>query len=212
MTHPNGDAIAATRVFLMRHGECEGGHIFRGSTDVALNAEGWQTLRSAAAAVPAVTTVYTSPMQRCRQFAEQFAGEQAAELIVERDLREMHFGIWEGRLIDDVAREQPGAYAAWKTDPSKGEPPEAERLSQLVERTGRALDAIVAARPGQTSLAVCHGGVMRVLLCRVLGMPLADAGRIYIPYGCVTELALFDGTWGFNLQLIRHNFAAMPVV
>ncbi|MGV8769605.1 histidine phosphatase family protein, partial [Pseudomonas aeruginosa] len=39
----------------------------------------------------------SSPLQRCRAFAEELAQRQGIELELENDLRELHFGAWEGR-------------------------------------------------------------------------------------------------------------------
>jgi alpha-ribazole phosphatase len=37
-----------TTVDLLRHGECEGGHVYRGSLDLPLSETGWEQLRSKA--------------------------------------------------------------------------------------------------------------------------------------------------------------------
>ena len=39
--------MKTTTIDLLRHGQCEGGEIFRGSTDVALSEAGWQQMRHA---------------------------------------------------------------------------------------------------------------------------------------------------------------------
>lgn len=84
------------RLDLLRHGETESGGGFRGSLDDALTARGWAQMRTAVEG-GRWDLLVSSPLQRCRAFAEELAQRQGIELELENDLRELHFGAWEGR-------------------------------------------------------------------------------------------------------------------
>ena len=46
-----------------------------------------------------LSRIVNSPLQRCRIFAEQLTD---APLHVDERLREVGFGVWEGRLVEEV--------------------------------------------------------------------------------------------------------------
>ncbi len=59
-------STVTTTIDLLRHGACEGGEIFRGSSDVALSEQGWQQMRAAIADETAPwQAVVSSSLQRC---------------------------------------------------------------------------------------------------------------------------------------------------
>lgn len=59
----------------LRHGETSLSHTLRGKTDDALTAKGWAQMQSTIAQAEQVSqawdVIYSSPLQRCRLFAEQ---------------------------------------------------------------------------------------------------------------------------------------------
>ena len=87
---------------LLRHGETTGGSGFRGSTDDALTDKGWAQMHQALSDVAGWDLLISSPLQRCRMFAEQLAAARKVPLRIEADLRELHFGEWEGRNAAEI--------------------------------------------------------------------------------------------------------------
>jgi broad specificity phosphatase PhoE len=128
------DNLQITTIDLLRHGACEGGEIFRGSTDVPLTEAGWQQMRDALAAHSGWQRIVSSPLQRCRLFAEMLAEREALPLEVLDPLRELHFGDWEGRRIVDVQAEHGTSLRSFWSDPSAFTPPEGEPMTQFRER------------------------------------------------------------------------------
>ena len=57
-----------TLVDLLRHGECEGGPIFRGSLDVALSEAGLARMQAQADAQPGWQHVIASPLRRAAPY------------------------------------------------------------------------------------------------------------------------------------------------
>ncbi|MBD3768253.1 MAG: histidine phosphatase family protein, partial [Gammaproteobacteria bacterium] len=68
-------------------------------SDDPLTEHGWQQLEAVVQSL-VVDCVYTSPLQRCRAFAEQYAQAQQLPCLVEPRLIEMGMGSWE-----DLAKE-----------------------------------------------------------------------------------------------------------
>ena len=68
------------KLILLRHGQCEGGNILRGKTDVALTPLGLANMQARFKQLgllesTASLAVFSSPLQRCRQFAEGMVAE-----------------------------------------------------------------------------------------------------------------------------------------
>lgn len=194
-----------TTVDLLRHAECEGGAIFRGSRDVALAEAGWARLRRVAAQVRGWQRVVSSPLARCRAFAESLAAERGLPLALDERLREMRFGDWEGRAVAEVWAEEATAAAAWWRDPEAHPPPGGEPFAAVRERARAAFDAVVADAAGQHVVLVAHGGLMRALLANLLSMPSSAVQRLAMPYACLTRIEISRGPAGDAVRLVGHN-------
>lgn len=175
-----------THIDLLRHGEPEGGRMYRGSgTDHPLSELGWQQMKNAVGNHPNKglwTQIISSPMQRCLAFSRQLAEEQNIPLEVVDDFREAGYGDWEGKtpaqLKETVAQEYWDFYA----DPVNNRPPHAEPLAKFTNRVKRALSDTLERYRGQTFLLVSHSGVMRAIIGLTLQTPLASQQQINIPY------------------------------
>lgn len=200
--------LVTTTVDLLRHAECEGGAIFRGSLDVALSDDGWARMRRVTAGFDGWRRVVSSPMRRCRAFAERLAEARGLDLQVEPRLREMSFGDWEGRTVAEVWAEQGAAAAAWLADPEANPPPGGEPLAALRERAGAWLAECLHEARGEHLLVVTHGGVMRALIGAALAMPPSAINRLDMPWGCLSRLAWTHAEDGDIPRLLGHNLAA----
>jgi probable phosphoglycerate mutase len=166
-----------TLVDLIRHGEPVGGRRYRGNgTDDPLSNLGWKQMREALGNARPWDEIISSPMLRCRDFAEALASRLKLPLTTESELREVCLGSWEGMSPAQVRDLDPDAYEDYCRDPQGHRPPGSESLEDLVYRVGRAYDKVVGARPGKHLLLVVHAGVMRALVGRVL---LAAPSRWY---------------------------------
>jgi broad specificity phosphatase PhoE len=78
----------------------------------------------------------------------------------------------------EIKERYPEEFASWASDPLAYSPPEGETTGEVRNRVMGALDRILCAHPGQEIAVVAHGGVNRVILCHILGMPLGNIFRI----------------------------------
>lgn len=191
--------LPTTTVDILRHAECEGGEIFRGSTDVALSAAGWTRLRRVTAPLTGWDQIITSPLQRCRQFAEELAQSRDVPLQVDARFREMDFGDWEGLPVARVWQEQQAAAVAWYADPESNNPPNAETIQQVRCRVAEGWQELVEQHEGGHVLLVAHGGVIRSLLNYLLAMDPQASNRFGMPYGCRAQV-----------QVTHYGQASMP--
>lgn len=199
--------LETTTIDLLRHAECEGGAIFRGSLDVALSEQGWQRLRTVAAGRDGWQHVISSPMQRCHAFAQELAQQRDLPLTTDTRLQEMSFGNWEGVPVAEVWEQQVGAATAWLEDPDSNPPPGGEPLSVLHERVQEALAVCLQSFRGQHVLVVTHGGVMRALISQALNMPSAAMNQLDLPWACLSRLSYTHSDEGDFARLMGHNMA-----
>ncbi len=179
---------AMTMVDLMRHGEPLGGMLLRGSTDHALTETGWRQMRQAVEGRDGWARIVSSPLKRCQQFAQELSQSRALPLRVHEGFSEIHFGAWEGRSMEDVHDTEPERLAAFWADPMNNTPPQGEPLTDFRRRVLAAWSELLQDYRGEHVLVTAHGGVNRVILAEVLGMPLQNLFRIDVPYACLTRI------------------------
>ncbi len=190
-----------TTLDLMRHGEPVGGRKYRGQIDDPLSEKGWAQMQAAVGDAAPWTCIVSSPLSRCRAFAESLAERHALPLAFDDRLKEVGFGAWEGLAAADIESAWPGSLARFKADPITARPAGAEALEAFHARVATALDELIAANAGEHLLLVGHAGVMRMALAWALHIPLANAYRIEVASASLTRLRFDAG----RASLIFHG-------
>lgn len=181
------------RFVVVRHGitEWNAARRFQGQTDVALSALGLEQARSLGRRMrdERFAICVASDLQRTRETAEVILSEMTAppSLRLEPELREMHFGAWEGLTFDEVALRWPDQAALFHRHTQLA-PPGGESWAVFDARVTRGFERHRAgAKPDDALLFVVHGGVIHALLRRLLGFGERPAPLQIDPAG-VTEV------------------------
>lgn len=190
-----------TTLDLMRHGEPVGGRKYRGQIDDPLSQEGWAQMHAAVGDLAPWTHIVSSPLIRCRAFAEAISGRHALPLALDERLKEVGFGEWEGKSAAEIEAATPGMLARFKADPVHARPAGAEPLGDFHARVATALEDLLGRHPGQHLLLVGHAGVMRMALAWALHIPLDHAYRIEVATASLTRLRFDAG----RASLIFHG-------
>ena len=193
----------STIVDLMRHGEPVGGRRYRGQIDDPLSEKGWAQMHAAVGESVPWTRIVSSPLLRCRAFAETLAERHRLPLALDERLKEVGFGAWEGKSAAEIEQAAPGTLARFKADPLNARPQGAEPLVDFHARVAAALDDLLAQHNGQHVLLVGHAGVMRMALAWALQIPLEHAYRIEVATASLTRLRFDAG----RASLIFHGSA-----
>ncbi len=178
---------------LLRHGETTAGKCFLGSTDAPLNETGWQQMRDAQLDSD-YQRVISSPLLRCETFARQFSEENSIPLQLEKDLREIHFGEWEGETAETLWQTQEQELSMFWSDPLSYTPPGAETIMDFQQRVLQKFSRLSSELEDEKVLLVCHAGVIKIILCEVLGMNLASMHRLSLDHGGVSRLSLWENS------------------
>ncbi len=189
---PKTERDKRIRLFLVRHGQVEGHDrfAFHGHHDVELTELGRKQLDTAAEylAGEKIDEIYSSDLRRSMYGAGAIARGRGIEPVALPALREMNFGILEGRSSLEVMKEFGEVFRAWREDILNCRLPEGECLADVAQRVGAALDTILGKGGGRTIALVAHGGVNRIILTRALVMDPAHAFRIEQDYGCLNVI------------------------
>lgn len=154
---------------LLRHGEPEGGRLYRGNLlDDPLTEKGWQTMQASTAGKQ-WDFIATSPMRRCQAFAQHLSQTQTTKMQVFESLKEIGFGEWQGKSAKQIGQITVDAF---KQNPLENRPSGAEKLYDFQTRVLSALMQITQTREKQAVLIIAHAGVIRVIKSHLLNLPI----------------------------------------
>lgn len=185
------------RLFLARHGETGDQFAGRyiGATDLPLSAVGRQQAGHLANLLPAgIGRCLCSPMLRTRETAELALAGRDCPLQIIDALREIDFGRWEGLSFAEIAAQDQELVQEWQQDVLAFQFPGGELTLHFWQRVREVLTMIVAL-PEDAVLVVCHGGVIRAMLCILLGLSVEHYLRFAIKPARLTVLEV-DGPQG----------------
>lgn len=199
------------RILLARHGEtpwnAEGR--YQGQEDIALSATGEAQARALGERLRGVRIdrAIASPLCRALRTAELALGEErAAMLATDAGFMEIAHGEWEGLLAGEIRERDPERARAWRDSPHEVLMPRGESLQHVLDRAWPALErACDGLGDEDTLLVAAHDAVNRVLLCRVLGLPLSHLWRFR---QAPTTLNLLEGPAVDRLDVVRLNDCA----
>ncbi len=199
------------RILLARHGEtpwnAEGR--YQGQEDIPLSPVGERQARLLGERLRElrIDKAVSSPLARARRTAQLALGEEREAMLgTDAGLMEIAHGTWEGLLASEIAARDPERLRAWRDAPDTVQMPGGESLGQVFERSWQALErAVQDLGEDRTLLVVAHDAVNRVLLCRVLGIPMS---RLWSFRQAPTTLNLLEGPDLERLEVVRLNDCA----
>ena len=177
-----------TIVDLLRHGEPEGGQMFRGAVDDPLSPVGWEQMRAAVGNYRDWEAIISSPLIRCAAFARELAERLDRPLEIVGDFSEISFGVWEGRSVAEVHATDPLAIAQFWRDPVAHPIPGGEPVEVFDQRIRQAWDELTRRYHRRHILLVAHGGTIRMILRQLLDMPVRRIWRIEVPFAALSRI------------------------
>ncbi|PTA49346.1 phosphoglycerate mutase [Shewanella morhuae] len=138
------------------------------------------------------------------------------------DLQEIDFGDWDGRRLDELYQQEGEYLAAYWQNPWQTPPPNGETMASFESRVNHAIEQILAAEFEQLSIAldsivfnqdeaqdgtltptakiwlVSHGGVIRHLMARALGVERAVGffSQLNLPVAAVVKINVLQDEQG----------------
>ena len=184
------------RILLFRHGETANSKevCFNGHYDVELSERGQKQFQHWADILKQQNfkAVYSSDLQRTRNSAQFIGQQQRLEPVAYSELRELSFGTWEGMSVSEVELNFPGQMKKRMESVATFQADGGETYPQLQARVIPKFEEIVALHPNEQIAMVCHGGVNRVILGHLLGIPMDRIFRIHQDYAALNVIQYYD--------------------
>jgi probable phosphoglycerate mutase len=200
-----------TRICFIRHGETDWNAAKRiqGQTDIPLNETGHNQALAMAfnAAHYDFDAIYSSDLSRAYATAEMVAARRGLEVKKLPQLRERHYGIFQGITADEGARQFPEAHAYYKARDPHYNFESGEGMLIFAERVGSAVEWMARHHQGQMIAAICHAGVLDILYRKATGRPLHTPRDFVIP-NCALNWFRFDAHgWHLDIWDDHHHLA-----
>jgi len=156
--------------FFLRHGQVaeEYRKVFYGQFDVPLSEEGKLRSLKVAEALSQyfIKAVFSSPLIRSLFPAKILSEKKKVPLFIREELKEIDYGIWTGRLREEVYKE-PLYWERFKNEDIS--PPEGESIKDLRKRAKKFWEELKFLEEG-LYVIFTHGGFIRALLCELLSL------------------------------------------
>ena len=123
--------------------------------------------------------VICSPVRRAIETATPSADAAGVALHIIEDLREVDFGLAEGRTIGELTDLDPAMVERFRKDPAAHPFPGAEPPEEAADRAALALRDLARQFSGGKVLVVAHNTLLRVAICRLLDLPVARYRDIF---------------------------------
>lgn len=155
-------------LILVRHGEIPSNvnKIYAGRSSEGLTDKGVSQAKTVSIELKKykIDAIYSSPIQRALQTAQILSKVVGIDPKVDDLFRELEMGPWEGMFEADIAREYPGEWSIWNSDPVKLRLEGRETLDVLLERVLTGVRDIYKEHSGGNVVVVTHVAIIRVLL------------------------------------------------
>lgn len=195
---------ATLTIDLLRHGQLATPEGFYGSTDAPLSAQGLEQMRAACGNERGWDALFSSPMNRCRTFADPMAASLGVAASVDERLTATRFGQWETLTPETLARTDAELYARFRGDPFRCRPRGGESALDVAQRTHAFMQRVLEAPPGRHLLIVTHSNVILSMIALTLAMPVTHWGSLPVGYGSFTRLRFARLGAGWSGQVLRH--------
>ncbi len=168
--------IAATELWLIRHGESTGNRdgVLQGQEDLPLSPFGHEQSKRLASrlGVMKFAQLYSSDLSRATDTASYLGRAWNKETVIDPKLREIDVGTWSGLTNEIIAERFPDEWVRWLDRDPTVRRGGGESYADAQIRITLAINVIAKRHPGDRIAIVMHGGVMRAYLASLLALDL----------------------------------------
>ncbi|PZR00447.1 MAG: histidine phosphatase family protein [Cereibacter sphaeroides] len=162
-----------TRFWWVRHGPTHQ-KSFTGWRDVPADLSDHAAIARLDAFLPAGALLISSDLSRAVATADAI-GKGRKRLAHDADLREFHFGDWDGKGFDEVAASHPELSRIYWEQPGDAAPPGGESWNAAAARIASAVARLSLDHPGRDIIVVAHMGSILTQVQAARGIAAAEA-------------------------------------
>ena len=196
-------------IILIRHGQSKGNetNIVQGQIDNGLSELGKEQAKQLVKYfnIGDISSIYSSDLGRAIQTAQPLQEKLNIEIKTDPDLREAHFGIWEGLTYDGVKEKYPKEYSAWHHDYFI-RPPWFESFTSHQQRIRRAIERVLSNHRQNDTIAIfTHGGSIKTQIGYLKKLSGEELSQFTIA-NCSLTLIKFNPTTKYEEgRLVHYN-------
>lgn len=185
------------KLYFLRHGETTASQTgsYCGKLDIELTPSGIKMAEDFATAYKDVpwTAIFSSPLKRAIHTAKPLSDAIGKEIQLRQGLREIQYGLWEGKTPEEVNQDYHDDYVRWLADPGWNCPTEGEKGIDIARRSSEVLEEIENTYKSGNVLIVSHKSTIRIMICYLLGIDLGRfRDRIGMPVAAVTIIEMAE--------------------
>lgn len=196
-------------LYFLRHGQTSfsRANAFCGATlnpDLTEDGREMAELFSKAYASRPWQAIFTSPLKRALETAHPLCSATGLSPQLRDGLKEIGYGQWDGKTVEEVERDFHDDYIRWTADPAWYPPTDGEPAVSIAHRSLRVIEEIQQVYDDGNVLIVSHKATIRIMLCSLLGI---DVGRFRYRLACpVGSVSIVEfGTHGPLLKAMAER-------
>ena len=154
-----------------------------------------------------ISRIYVSAYQRTMQTAAPLAGHLNLLPAVDERLNEIDNGLFDNLSEDEVREKFPAEWQAMSEGRADFRFPQGETGEEASRRIVDFLNEKQDLHPDENAVAICHEGLIRILMCHITNNPVYHRRNFYVDFCGITELIYQPAqrTW----KLMRFNQICM---
>lgn len=198
-------------LLLVRHGETpwNGEQRCQGHSDIELNELGIRQARALARSLgkEPLVAVYSSPLKRALQTAQEIAHIHQLTVNVEEGIKEINQGDYEGLTAQELFQNHADFLEKWLKEPAHLKIPNGESMREVQERAWRTIERIASRHEkGSMVVVVSHNLCISTVLCKALNLDLNDFRRVRQDVGALHCIEI-DEMWPNPvLTMLNHTY------
>jgi probable phosphoglycerate mutase len=191
--------VTGTKLCLVRHGEtawnAEGR--VQGQLDIPLNPVGLAQARAVAAVLgdEPFSAIYSSDLVRVQQTARPTADRRGLPIALDANLRERHYGGFQGITYTEAKQRFPEQFAQFKAHELDFDFATGESLARFNERALACIRSLIAKHSGERILVFTHGGILEMIYRHATGRGLVSARDFDIPNAAINRVEVGPQGW-----------------
>ena len=182
-----------TTVYIIRHAAKERGDFFNPRLrhqDEPISAEGQSAAQKLCAYFESkdITAIYISEYQRTRQTIEPLARQLNLTSVIDSRLNEIDNGCLDRMSDEQIQQTYPEVWQAFLSRSTDFRFPEGETGAEAQQRLVAFLEEKRQQHAAENILLVCHEGLIRLLLCTILDLPVYKRWNFHYDFCGITEI------------------------
>lgn len=184
------------KIILIRHGESKWNKIgkIQGQKDIELTQKGRKQAKKLAEDLKKekIDYIYTSDLERAYETANIISKELNKPIFLTKKLREINFGDWQGKTINQIKNKYKNQFNTWRKSPHLLSLSGAENLIKVQERSMLLLRELHKKHKNDNIILVSHGVTIKVLILSILDIDIENYRKITVDNCSLTMIKYIE--------------------